>query len=298
MNSLLRYILIGVVLLPPSTAFAQIKVFACEPEWAELSKELGGDQVKVYSATHARQDPHHIQARPSLIARLRSADLAVCTGAELEVGWMPMLQRRARNPDVLPGKPGYFEATDHVSLLEVPDQLDRAEGDVHADGNPHIQLDPRRILQVAETLTQRLQLIDPAHAQDYQKSWETFKERWGESLIHWQHKAQPLQGKQAIVHHREWVYLLDWLGIERIGSLEPNPGVPPTPSHLAKLKELEKPAFIITSPLNDSKPADWLHEQNGAPVVTLPHTVGAVDDSDDLFTFFERIVERLAATQK
>lgn len=297
MNRLIRLLLLSAAFLPFSTAMAQIKVFTCEPEWAALTELLGGDRVKVYSATHARQDPHHIQARPSLIARLRNADLAVCTGAELEVGWMPMLQRRARNPKVLPGKPGYFEATDHVPLLEIPGQLDRADGDVHAEGNPHIHLDPRRIHQVAEALAQRLQVVDPSNGPAYHDNWAAFDQRWRKAIEDWQRKAEPLHGKTAVVHHREWVYLLDWLSIQRVGSLEPNPGVPPTLSHLSKLIDLDKPDLIIASPLNDPKPANWLHEQNGAPMVILPQTVGAVENSDDLFAFFDRLVERLLRTE-
>ncbi len=293
MHRLTRLLVFWAAFLPFSGTMAQIKVFACEPEWAALTQLLGGDRVKVYSATHARQDPHHIQARPSLIARLRSTDLAVCTGAELEIGWMPMLQRRARNPKVLAGKTGYFEATDHVQMLDIPGQLDRADGDVHAEGNPHIHLDPGRIHQVAEALAQRLQVVDPENRSTYQSNWVKFDQRWRKAIEDWQQKAKPLSGKKAVVHHREWVYLLDWLSIQRMGSLEPNPGVPPTLGHLAKLKAMGTPDLIIASPLNELKPAFWLHEQNGAPVIILPQTVGAVENSDDLFAFFDRIVERL-----
>jgi zinc/manganese transport system substrate-binding protein len=295
MNWLRHLLLLSVTLLPVSGAMAQIKIFACEPEWAALSEALGGDQVKVYSATHAKQDPHHIQARPSLIARLRTANLAVCTGAELEVGWMPMLQRRARNPNVLPGKLGYFAATDYVELLDVPSQLDRADGDVHAAGNPHVHLDPWRLHQIAKALTQRLQKIDPANQASYQSHWQAFDQRWQKAVGAWQQKAMVLRGKQAIVHHREWIYLLDWLGIERMGSLEPNPGVPPTLSHLSTLKTL-KPDFILVSPLNDAKPANWLHGENSSPIVVLPQTVGAVENSSNLFAFFDQLIQRLTGT--
>ena len=277
-----------------ASATARLSVFTCEPEWAALTTELGGEKVKIFSATHAGQDPHYVQARPSLIARLRSADLAVCTGAELETGWMPLLQRRARNPKVLIGKTGYFEATDHVALLEAPTILDRAEGDVHAEGNPHIQLDPRRLLEVAEALSLRLQEIDNASRDYFEKRLRDFTARWQVAMTQWQEAAAPLKGQRAIVHHREWIYLLDWLGIQRAGSLEPKPGVPPTLAHLAELKELTA-NMIVISPLNDTKPSRWLHEQTGVPVVVLPHTVGAVANGDDLFSFFDEIIRRLVA---
>jgi zinc/manganese transport system substrate-binding protein len=276
---------------------AELNIFACEPEWAALTRELAGEHATVFAATHAGQDPHYVQARPSLIAKLRSADLAVCTGAELETGWMPMLQRRARNPKVLPGKPGYFEATQQVALLEKPTRLDRAEGDVHGEGNPHIQVDPRRVLDVAKALSSRLQQLDPGNTPAYQSRLRDFATRWKSSMERWEKQATGLQGKRAVVHHREWIYLLDWLGIQRAGSLEPKPGIPPNMAHLADLKERQAD-LIILSPTNDTKPSAWLREQTGTPVVVLPHTVGAVPNSDDLFSLFDEIIRRLSEAVK
>jgi zinc/manganese transport system substrate-binding protein len=276
---------------------AKLNVFACEPEWAALTQELAGEHATVFAATHAGQDPHYVQARPSLIARLRSADLAVCTGAELETGWMPMLQRRARNPKVLPGKPGYFEATQQVALLEKPAKLDRAEGDIHGDGNPHIQVDPHRMLKVAKALSSRLQQLDPDNRSAYENRLQDFTTRWSASIERWQDQADGFKGKRAIVHHREWVYLLDWLGMQRAGSLEPKPGIPPNMSHLAELKKRQADLIII-SPANDAKPSAWLQEQTGTPVVVLPHTVGAVPNSEDLFGLFDEIIRRLSESAR
>lgn len=278
-------------------AHAELNVFACEPEWAALVQELAGEHATVFAATHAGQDPHHIQARPSLIARLRSADLAVCTGAELETGWMPMLQRRARNSRIRHGEPGYFEASEQVELLEKPTKLDRADGDVHGDGNPHIQLDPRRILEVAKALSSRLQQLDVANERAYKRRLQDFAARWESAIARWQTEAIGLKDKRVIVHHREWVYLLDWLGMQRAGSLEPKPGIPPNMAHLADLKE-RRADMIILSPLDDTKPSTWLREQIGTPVVVLPHTVGAVPNSDTLFRSFDEIIRRLAEAAK
>ncbi|MET0067051.1 MAG: zinc ABC transporter substrate-binding protein [Candidatus Thiodiazotropha sp.] len=280
--------------LPATQAMAALQVFACEPEWAALTREMGGEGVDVFSATHAGQDPHHIQARPSLIARMRSADLVVCSGAGLESGWLPMLQRRARNPRVMSGESGLFEASRQVTLLDKPESLDRSEGDIHGDGNPHIQLDPRRLLQVAGALSLRLQQLDPADAGYYQARLDQFQQRWTRAMQVWQEAAQPLRGVRVIVFHREWVYLLDWLGMTRVGSLEPKPGVPPGIDHLASLKKL--PAdLVILSPLNDPKPAQWLQEQTGITLVTLPQTVTATEDSGDLFKLFDSLVQRLTS---
>ncbi len=272
---------------------AQLQIFACEPEWAHLSQTLGGERVRVYSATHAQQDPHHIQARPSLVTRLSRADLAVCTGAELEAGWLPLLQRRARNPAVLPGQPGYFTASDQVSLLEQPHTLDRADGHIHAAGNPHIQLDPRRLAVVAEKLTQRLQQLDPEGAAYYQARHADFQDRWQQAQARWQQQAAPLQGQHVIVHHRDWIYLLDWLGITLAGTLEPKPGVPPSISHLEQLSALQDIRWIIRTPLNDARAAEWLSERSNIPVLELPQTVGAQPGTEDFFSWFDQLINLL-----
>lgn len=292
-----QFAFVLLALLLAGEAQAKLNVFACEPEWAALTAELAGEYVEVFAATHASQDPHHVEARPSLIARLRNADLAVCTGAELEAAWLPMLQRRARNPKVLPGQPGYFEATDMVMLLDKPDALDRAEGDVHGEGNPHVQLDPRRVLEIAEALSARLQQIDPSNSLVYRQRWQDFATRWQAALDRWQGEAAALRGKRVVVHHREWVYLLDWLGMQRVGSLEPKPGIPPNMAHLVQLKQ-QSADLILLSPLNDTKPSAWLQAQTGTPTVVLPQTVGAVPGSDQWFSFFETIIGRLTESAR
>jgi len=275
---------------------AAVAVFACEPEWAALAEAVGGDYVEVYSATTARQDPHHVQARPSLIAKVRKADLLVCTGAGLEEGWLPLLLRKARNPRVHPGRPGHLAAADHVPKLEIPERLDRAEGDIHAEGNPHIQTSPHNLLAVARQLAARLALIDADHAQVYKDRLRAFESGWLEAMRRWERQASALRGKHVVVHHREWIYLLDWLGMERIAALEPKPGVPPSAGYLAELKtqlEAQPAALIVRSPLADERPAQWLSEKTGIPAVLLPHTVNATEDAPDLFSWFDAIVVRL-----
>ncbi|MEJ2743940.1 MAG: zinc ABC transporter substrate-binding protein, partial [Gammaproteobacteria bacterium] len=176
MRKLILAVLACVGLSP--LAHAELNVFACEPEWGALASELGRNNVNVFTATTAQQDPHHVQARPSLISRIRKADLVVCTGAELEIGWLPILIQRGSNARVQPGTPGYFEASNHVKMKDLPQRLDRSEGDVHPDGNPHIQTDPRNILLVAKALGQRMAQIDPAHQSDYNRYTTDFVERW------------------------------------------------------------------------------------------------------------------------
>ena len=286
------------LLLLSRVATAQVSVFACEPEWAALAQEIGGEYVSTSSATTALQDVHHIQARPSLIAKLRKADLLVCTGAGLESGWLPVLQRRANNPAVQTGAVGYLEATQYVKLLDRPARVDRAAGDVHAQGNPHIQLDPRNYPPIAKAMAGRLAEIDPQHAGEYEAGLADFLQRWASAMDGWQVQAQPLQGIQIVVHHNSWAYLAGWLGLQRVGTLEPKPGVPPTSAHLSKLlQQLQKHdvTAIIHSSYQNARAAEWLSQRTGLPVVELPATVGGNAQAQDLFSLFSNILQRLLA---
>ena len=295
MKKLLRlaYSLLFLTALP---AAAEIKVFACEPEWASLAQELGGDKVSVFTATTARQDPHHIEARPSLIARLRQADLLVCTGAELETGWLPVLLRQSGNLKVQPGKPGYFEAANYVRKLEIPARLDRAEGDVHASGNPHIQTDPRNLGIVATALAQRLSEIDPAGAKHYQARQRDFAQRWNTAIKRWEQQAAPLRGVRIVVQHKGFPYLESWLGLRQMAALEPKPGMEPTSGHLAEVLEKlrhEPAQMILRAAYHDGRASEWLAERARIPAVVLPFTVGGTDRAKDLFSLFDDTVQRL-----
>src|SRR5206468_5811118 len=194
MHSIVRWLAAALLAVPVSPAYAVLNVFATVPEWGALAEELGGDAVKVYVATNALQDPHHIEAKPSLIARARGADLVVATGAELEVGWLPLVTQQAGNPKVRPGKPGYFDAAPLIPMVEKPTRLDRAEGDVHPLGNPHIQTDPRNIARIAGPLSARLAELDPANAAYYQARYKAFAERWSAAIARWEREAAPLGG--------------------------------------------------------------------------------------------------------
>src|SRR5688500_18123291 len=187
-------------------AAAALNIFACEPEWGALAKELAGPKASIYVATTALQDPHRIEARPSLIARARSADLAVCTGAELEAGWLPLVLTQSGNPRIRAGQPGYFEAASVVTLLEKPARLDRSLGDVHAAGNPHLHLDPRNIAAVAAALGERLSAIDSSSGDYYRERTRAFLERWREASARWTNQAAPLNGLPVIVHHKNLTY--------------------------------------------------------------------------------------------
>jgi zinc/manganese transport system substrate-binding protein len=298
--SAIRLVLLVLLLAaaPLGGAQAAFSVFACEPEWAALAKEIGGDNLDIYVATTAKQDPHQIQARPSLIARTRGADLVVCSGAELEVGWMPVVLRQSANSKVQPGSPGYFAAADYVKLLEVPSRLDRSEGDIHAAGNPHIQTSPKNFRLVSVALARKLADLDPPHAAFYADHEKDFLRRWDAALANWEAKAAPLKGVSVAVYHKGWVYLMDWLGMKEALAVEPKPGVPPGASHIAELvDEIPKQGvrMVLYASYEDGRPSQAVAERAKVPSVMLPATVGGTDAADSPFTFFDDIVNRLLA---
>lgn len=276
-------------------AQAKLRAFACEPEWGALLKELAGTQVDVDVATTALQDVHQIDAKPSLIAKLRRADLLVCSGAGLEAGWLPQLLRQSANRKVASG-PGSFMAVSQVVALERPAQLDRAQGDVHPEGNPHIQMDPHRVRQVARALALRLATLDAANAVHYRQRAADFDARWSAAIDRWEAQAAPLRGRAIVVHHRSWIYLEQWLGLVEIGALEPKPGVPPTSAHLSGLVELtksQKVLGIVHAAYQDPKASRWLAERTKVPAINLPLTVGGDPQSQDLFGLFESTLAKL-----
>jgi zinc/manganese transport system substrate-binding protein len=279
-------------------AHAAIRVLATTAEWGALARELGGDKVDVYTATTAFQDVHRVDAKPSLVARARNADLVVAAGAELEIGWLPVLLQESGNSRIQPGSPGYFEAASAVRLLEVPTSVDRSMGDVHPQGNPHLHLDPHNIASVAKALTARLAAIDAANAAYYQARGSDFGGRWQQAMVRWEQQAAPLRGVPVVVIHRDQVYLCHWLGLREVAAIEPKPGVPPNTSYLAGLVTqltAAPPKMILRNAYNDPKAAEWLAGRINAPVVTLPFSVGGTPAATDLFGLFDDTLSRLLA---
>ncbi|MET0856303.1 MAG: zinc ABC transporter substrate-binding protein [Telluria sp.] len=294
-------LLLGAAALLSAPVHAELNVLACEPEWEALTKELGGDKVKVTSATNALQDPHRIEARPGLIARTRNADLLVCTGLELEAGWLPVLVQQSGNAKIAAGRPGYFEAGAFVPRLDVPARVDRSEGDVHAAGNPHIQQNPRNIALVAVALAKRLAELDPANAGWYQSRQADFAGRWNAAMLKWEKQAAPLRGVAIVEHHKNMEYLMNWLGMRQVGTLEAKPGVEPSAAHLGQLlAQLQRqPAkMVLRAGYQDARPSQWLAERARIPAVLVPFTVGADDKVTDLFSLFDVTVQRLLEANK
>lgn len=311
-----RLVAAAALWLAATTAATAMEVFTCEPEWAALLRVLAPD-ARVTSATHALQDPHHIEARPALIAALRRARLAVCTGASLEVGWLPMLQQRAGNPAIHDGRDGMFYAYRSVELIDAQvestdttdestdagvrpmrtlAQPDLRSGDVHAEGNPHFHLDPGRLRQVAQALAERLAAIDPAQADAYRARYRTWAADWDRRAEGWKARAAPLKGRAVVAQHAGFAYLWRWLGIEQVADLEPKPGLPPTISQLQRvLRQVgdQPPRAVVQALHHDPQAGRWLVDRIGVPLLVLPATVTPDGPAATLEGLYELLLDEL-----
>jgi zinc/manganese transport system substrate-binding protein len=301
MNKISRALCLFAALMITGSAHATVRILATTADWGALSKELGGDKVDVYTATNALQDVHRVDAKPSLIARARNASLVVANGADLEAGWLPVLLQESGNPKVRPGTPGYFEAAAQVRLIEVPSAVDRAMGDIHPQGNPHVQLDPRNVAVIAKALTARLAAIDAANAAYYEGRDSDFQAKWRAAIARWEAEAAPLKAVPVVVMHKDQSYLCHWLGLKQLAAIEPKPGVPPNAGYLAQLVTTlasTPPRMILRNAYNDPKAANWLSERVHAPVVTLPFSVGGTPGASDLYGLFDDSIKQLLAVLK
>lgn len=296
MRTISRFLAVAVlVIVVPAPAVAALRVFACEPEWAALVRTLL-PTATLTTATHAGQDPHHIEARPSLIAALRRADLAVCTGASLEAGWLPALQARAANPAVQPGSAGLFFAAEQVALMGAGAKADRSAGDVHPEGNPHLHLDPDRLMRVAAALARRLAELAPAEAGAIMQRLEATQAGWTADAARWKQKAQSLAGRDIVVQHGAFDYLLAFVGLRTAADLEPLPGLPPTVAHLGRVMEAvsdRKPVAILQTAYQSPQPGEWLATRTGLPLLRLPSTVTDDPATDTLPELIDTLIDRL-----
>ncbi|MDI9336334.1 MAG: zinc ABC transporter substrate-binding protein [Gammaproteobacteria bacterium] len=309
MHTVTKYLrafgIVGVISLSAFVSSARaITVFACEPEWAALTRILL-PEARIHVATHAGQDPHHIEARPALIAQMRSADLAVCTGAGLEVGWLATLIQRSGNARVKE----VFYAADYVTLIgSQPNAIATPwTGDIHAEGNPHLHMDPRNLLRVASALSKRLGEQLPSDKAAIATRQAMFEARWRILIERWKERALPLAKQQVVAQHTALSYLWNWLDMQQIADLEPKPGLAPTPVHLQGLLETlrHKPLLaVLISSYQDARPARWLIKQlttTGSmpiPLLVLPATVAVDADEKGLVQWFDGILNELLEALK
>ncbi len=273
-QKILPVIVFLVLILIPDLAAAKVKVVATLGDLAAAAEEVGGDHIDVELLARPQEDPHYVDAKPSFVREVAQADLLVLNGMSLEVGWLPMLVRNSRNPDIQRGEPGYFDASTFIERKEVPEQkIDRSMGDVHPEGNPHYTLEPRQMARVAIALGKRLGELDPKHKSEYRNRARDFAKRCLAADSRWQKKfaALPAEQRKVVVYHKAWIYVLDWLDLEHVATVEPKPGVEPNPRHVAKvfqaIKRDEVPV-ILKMEYYPSATVERLAAKTGTKVVT------------------------------
>jgi zinc/manganese transport system substrate-binding protein len=297
-RTILALTLVGIFAI---SAQAKVKVVATLPDFAALAQEIGGDKVEVSALAKATEDPHFVDARPSFVVQLRNADVLIDGGAELELGWLPPLLQNARNPKLEVGKPGRVQASQGIRLMNVPANVTRAAGDVHALGNPHFTVDPIIAKAVAQHIAQAFAAVDPPNAASYDANYKKFETTINAKLQEWGTAMLPFKGANVVAYHDSWVYFAHRFGLNIDTFLEPKPGIPPSPSHLAEVIEkmkAQKIKAIIVEPFHDRKIAEKVATATGAKVVDFAQYPGAFPGTDTYVKLIDTLVARLSAALK
>ncbi len=280
-------------------AGAPLKIVTTTEDLASIAREVGGSSVEVQSLTRGTQDPHHLEARPSLILKASNADLFIEMGAELEIGWAPALLVAARNPAIQPGAPGFLDTSAGIEMLEVPTgRVDRSEGDVHPMGNPHYHLDPENGRRITDAIAEKLAALRPAQAAQFDANRKAFVQRLDHAIARWTAAMQPYRGARIVTYHKSWSYFTHRFGLQVAGYVEPKPGIPPTPTHLQQLIPLmkqERVTLILMEPYFSHDVPDLLARETGAAVLVLPPSVGGAEGVTDYIGLFDYLVGRLSA---
>jgi zinc/manganese transport system substrate-binding protein len=281
----------------PRPARAAIDVVTTTEGLAAIVREVGGDKVKVFALSRGIQDPHFVDPNPSLAVKLRNADLLVDVGLDLEIGWLPPLVTQSRNAAIQPGGPRRLTAASAVSPMDLPTgPVDRSQGDIHPSGNPHFLSDPRRVLLVAAAIADRLAAIDPADAPYFRDRLAAFRARVASAEKGWKAQLAPYAGRGLISQHQTLTYLLDWAGLRAVAYLEPKPGIPPPPSHVAGLAGVVKSAGVkgvLVENYYDRRSADQLRDLSGVKVIVIPGDVGGTKDASDWVAYEDVLVKAL-----
>lgn len=292
-----RLFLIAVlVILNINFAMADLKVITTYPYIASITSEIVKDKAKVEHLADGNLDPHFIVPKPSLIVKLRNADILIINGAGLEVGWLPPLINQANNPKINTNSVGFLDLSEFVNLIQKPESVSRAAGDVHPEGNPHFHLDPYNIPIIADAITEKLCKIDTKNCDSYKSNNKAFKEKWHLKLKEWNANMQTLKGKNVIQYHKLYDYFINRYQLKVISNLEPLPGIPPNAKHIESIIEkakVDRVDFIMQDVYHPQKAAKFLAEKINTKVIVVPHDVGSVPQAKDIFSLFDQIVERL-----
>jgi len=276
-----------------SFSFAELKVVATYPWIGELVKEIAKDKVKLYIIAKGTDDPHFVVPKPSHIAKLRDADLIVIQGAQLEIGFLPPLLQQSNNPKIQPGKDGFLELSQFINLIEKLEKVSRAMGDVHPEGNPHYHLDPYNIPVLAKVIKEKLCQLDGKNCEYYEKNLDEFLSKWNTKLREWDKGFERFKGMGVISYHKIYDYFIQRYGLSLIGTLEPLPGIPPTPKHIEKLLAgAQNVKFILQDVYHEKKTAHYIAKKLNAKLLLLPHDVGSFPEIKDLFSLFDEILRR------
>jgi zinc/manganese transport system substrate-binding protein len=277
---------------------AKLRVVTSYNYISDIVKQVGGDTVSIYALAKGSHDPHFITPKPSFIAKLRKADLLIINGAQLEIGWLPPVMRRANNPDIIPGSKGFLSLVDYVDPIDVHENVSRSSGDVHPEGNPHIQLDPYHIPIFAKAVTDKLCQLDEGNCEAYKKNLASFNEKWQQKLTQWDAALSQLKGVKLVEYHKVYDYLFHRYQMNMVGTLEPLPGIPPSSRHIAetiKMMNENQVGLILQDVYHSSKTARYVAGKTAAKVVIIPHDVGALKEVTDIFSLFDELVGRLTA---
>ena len=302
-SSVLSVVVLSALLAPaPSAQAAGLKVVTSTEDLAALSREVGGDKISVESIAKGYQDPHFVEAKPSFILKLHSADLLVVVGRELEIGWLPPLLQQSRNEKIQPGSRGYLDASLNVKILDIPQgQITRAMGDVHPMGNPHYWLDPGNGRRIAQAIQAKLTELQPGDGPYFAQRFADFDKRLGEAEKGWDAAMAPFKGTKVVTYHRSWPNFVERFGLDVIGYVEPKPGIPPSPQHtidlIGEMKKV-KATVILVEPYFDLKTPQSVARETGAKVVVLAPSVGGVKEAADYIQLFSYNVNLIVGALK
>lgn len=284
-----------------SVAHAKLNIVASTPDIGALAKEIGKDKVEVMSIAKPTEDPHFVDAKPSFIVKLNKADMLIEGGLQLEIGWLPNLVVGARNRKILAGEKGYLIASAGVPIIEVPTTADRAMGDVHPMGNPHFMLDPLNGKIVAIHICERLCQIDAPNCNYFKDNLKDFTKRLDQKFSEWQKTLEPFRGTKIVTYHKTFPYFANRFNLNVVGSLEPKPGIPPSPTHINSLIPMMKNdgvKLILIEPFRERKTPEFVTSQTGAKIVVFPIMVGGQKETDDYLSLFDYTINQIVSALK
>ena len=290
-------LMVVVALGAPRAALAKLRVVTSIETFADLARQVGGDRVEAKALARGTMDPHFVESKPSLVLELNRADLLVHVGLELEIGWLPPLVLGSRNPKIQRGQPGDLDASTRIPVLDVPaTKVDRSLGDIHPQGNPHYWIPPSNALLVAREIAERLALIDPAGAAVYKANLDRFAAEVTRRRAQWEKRAAPIRGTKIVTYHRSWSYVSAWLGLQEVGTVEPKPGIPAPPSHIAQLIGMMRRdgiKMILMESFYPRNTVELVAEKAGARALIMPSDVGATPGITDYFQLVDAVLQKL-----